>query len=170
MDALILFSHGSLLCGSGEALEAHAERLRQRGDFSRVEVGYLNYTEPSFAEAVARVAAAGATRVTVAPYFLVTGYFVTTSLPREIEKAQAAHPQLTFTVAEALGQDEALANALLESAAGARGPEAWRDGLKRAALRCRPDPRCPLYGTENCPKVPVAPAREEDEGVVAARA
>ena len=157
MDALILFSHGSLLCGSGEALEAHAGRLRARGDFPLVEIGYLNYTDPPFAEAVDRVAEAGATRVVVAPYFLVTGYFVTTSLPREIAKAQAAHPHLEFVVAGALGRDDALADALLHAASNPQGPERWRDGLARAARHCRPSPECPLYGTPACPKVPVAP-------------
>jgi hypothetical protein len=52
--ALILFSNGSLLCGAGEALEAHAARLRERGDYDLVAVGYLNYSEPLFAETAGR--------------------------------------------------------------------------------------------------------------------
>src|SRR5207253_2121682 len=40
MDALILFSHGSVLCGAGQALDEHAARLRERGDFGIVEIGY----------------------------------------------------------------------------------------------------------------------------------
>lgn len=156
MDALILFSHGSLLCGAGEALESHAERLRARGDYGAVEIGYLNYSAPSFAEAVEKVVAAGASRVIVAPYFLVAGYFVTISLPRELDKARGAHPGVTFLVAEALKQDEALVDALLDAAASARPREAWRDPLRRATASCRPHPDCPLYGTAACPKVPIA--------------
>ena len=62
MDALILFSHGSLLCGAGEALEAHAARLRARGRWPVVEVGYMNYSEPTFAQAIEGAGPAGATR------------------------------------------------------------------------------------------------------------
>lgn len=154
MDALILFSHGSLLCGAGEALEAHAARLRARGGFGQVEIGYLNYSPPRFAEAVARVAAAGARRVVVVPYFLVAGYFITQELPRCLAAARAAHPDLEFVVADAMRHDAALADALLDAARGARGAEAWREPLARAAASCRANPECPLYATPACPRMP----------------
>lgn len=154
VHALILFSHGSLLCGAGEALEAHAARLRERGGYDRVAVGYLNYSEPRFAETADRVIADGATRVTVLPYFLVPGYFVGKALPDALAPVQAKYPHVTFTVAPAIGYDEALAEALLESAQMARGSDTWRDPLARAARACRPSADCPLYGTPQCPKVP----------------
>ncbi|MES2464496.1 MAG: CbiX/SirB N-terminal domain-containing protein [Armatimonadota bacterium] len=155
--ALILFSHGSLLCGSGEALEAHAARLRARGEFDLISIGYLNYSEPRFSEAVAAAVAEGVSEIVVVPYFLVPGFFITKSLPEAVDLAQARFPKVTFAVAPPLGDDERLVNALLDSAQNARGREQWRDPLKRAALACRPDPACPLYGTPACPKVPESP-------------
>lgn len=149
------------MCGAGEALDAHAERLRQRGDFALVAVGYLNYSEPSFLSAVDTVVAAGATRIVVAPYFLVAGYFVTDSLPKQIEKAQAAHPTVAFVVGDALKHDAGLADALLDAALHTARPAAgWRDPLRRAAASCRPAPQCPLYATPACPKVPSPEAAE----------
>jgi sirohydrochlorin cobaltochelatase len=106
LDAIILFSHGSLLCGSGQALSMHADRLRARGLAPIVEIGYLNYCEPLFAETVERCVAAGATRIVVTPYFLVPGYFVKVDLPRCVETARQAFPQVTFVVAEPIGFDE----------------------------------------------------------------
>ena len=161
MNALILFSHGSLLCGAGEALDAHAARLRQTGEWDLVAVGYLNYSAPTFAEAVAECAARGATRILVLPFFLVPGYFVTKSLPECLEEAQAAHPGLAFTVAEAIGFDTGLADALIASAQAPLGPGEWRDDLAAAARGCRARPDCPLYATPNCPRVPApdTPAR-----------
>lgn len=156
MKALILFSHGSLLCGAGEALDEHAQRLRARGGYDLVAIGYLNYSEPSFADAVATVVGAGAHRIIVAPYFLAPGYFVTTSLPKELNKASAAHPGVEFAVADALGSDTSLVDALLDAALSARPAAHWRDPIKRAASSCRPSPTCPLYGTPACPKVPFA--------------
>ena len=158
MTALILFSHGSVLCGAGEALDAHAERLRARGAWDRVEIGYLNYSEPRFADTVAKVAAAGATRVVVVPYFLVAGYFVQVDLPRCLAAARAAHPHIEFTVADALRHDAGLADALLDAALHARPAERWREPLHRAAASCQARPECPLYATPACPRVPASEA------------
>ena len=154
MDALILFSHGSLLCGAGEAVDAHAARLRERGDFGFVEVGFLNYSEPTFAETAARAVAAGATRIVVLPYFLIPGYFVSKSLPEALAPVQAQFPDVNFEVAAALGFDTGIADALLESAQAAKTAEHWREPLRRATLSCRPSPDCPLYHTRVCPKAP----------------
>ena len=161
MDALILFSHGSLLCGAGEALDAHAERLRQPGGWPRVSVGYMNYSEPTFADAVADCAAQGATRIVVLPFFLVPGYFVTQTLPKQLAAVQADYPKLAFVVADALGYDTGLADALLASAQAPLGPDEWRDDLTAAARNCRARSDCPLYATPNCPRVPApnTPAR-----------
>ena len=152
MDATVLFSHGSLLCGAGEALRAHAERLRTQDLTPLVAVGYLNYSDPPFLDAVAECVAAGATRILVTPYFLVPGYFVKVDLPKAVAEARERFPSVEFVVAQAIGFDERLADALIESANAAVGPEGWREDLKRAALFCRPSPTCPLFGTVNCPK------------------
>src|SRR5260221_13291232 len=144
MDAVILFSHGSVLCGAGKALSGHVERLQAAGIAPLVAVGYLNYSEPLFAETVEACAIAGATRILVAPYFLVPGYFVKVDLPKAVEAAQAQYPDLEFVVAPPLGFDELLADALLESAQHAREPAFWRDDLRRASNRCRANPECPL--------------------------
>ena len=161
MDALVLFSHGSLLCGSGEALDAHAARLRAQGLWPIVEVGYMNYSEPTFAEAVASCQSQGATRVIVVPFFLVPGFFVTKTLPEHLERARTDFPGLEFVVADAIGYDERLADALIEAAQRPLGPGEWRDDLSAAARGCRARPDCPLYATPNCPRVPApdTPAR-----------
>ena len=160
-DALILFSHGSLLCGAGEALDAHAARLRETKQWPLVTVGYMNYSEPTFAQAVAECADAGARHILVLPFFLVPGYFVTKTLPEHLSAAQAAYPEITFTVAQALGYDASLADALIASAQEPLGPDQWRDDLTAAARGCRARPDCPLYATPNCPRVPApnTPAR-----------
>jgi len=151
MDAVVLFSHGSLLCGAGLALEAHAARLRARGVAPIVEVGYLNYSEPPFTEAVERCVRQGADRIIVAPYFLVPGKFVRTDLPQAVAAVQAAYPEVAFAVAEAIGFDALLADALIASALDAAAPERWHDDLRRSTDHCRNRPECPLYDTPECP-------------------
>ena len=156
MDAVILFSHGSVLCGSGGALLSHAARFRSRNGHEQiVEVGYLNYSDPPFTTAVERCAAAGAARIFVVPYFLVPGKFVTIDLPAAIGVARRQYPGIQFVVAEAIGYDEMLADAILESAAKALPQSRWREDLKAASSHCLANPMCPLYGTQDCPKHPV---------------
>jgi sirohydrochlorin ferrochelatase len=158
VDAIILFSHGSVLCGAERNVLAVAQRMRESGAAPIVEVGFINYTEPAFADAVARCVQQGATRIVVAPYFLVAGKFVTRELPGEIAQARKKHPSIEFAVAEVVGFHELLADAILSSAEGARPPAAHSETLREASGWCREDPKCPLYGSNVCHvKLRVAP-------------
>lgn len=151
VDAIILFSHGSLLCGAGETLRRLAEQLRESGAAALVEVGYLNYSEPLFEAAFERCVEAGATLITIAPYFLVAGKFVQVDLPPKIAAMQAKYPHVEVRVAQAMRFHTGLADAILSCAERAEPPARWRDILKTAPQFCRIDPQCPLYGGELCP-------------------
>jgi sirohydrochlorin cobaltochelatase len=150
-DALILFSHGSVLCGAGQNLFELARFMQARGDAPIVEVGFLNYSEPPFADAFRRCVERGATQITVVPYFLVAGKFVKDDLPKQIEQAQAEFPQVKVRVADAMRFHPLLADALLACAERAQPPQFWRDTKAQVAQFCRASKRCPLYGTEDCP-------------------
>lgn len=149
---LILFSHGSLLCGSGEALEKHADALQRDSRYDRVLIGYLNYSSPSFLDSVREAAEHGAKRIIIAPYFLNAGYFVTHSLPRALKEAEKLYPQIEFEIAPPLGPNRRLQDAVLLSASQAAAPDEWNKPLMRAQSACRLNPECPLYGTEGCPE------------------
>ena len=151
MIALVLFSHGSLLCGSGEALEAHASRLQKPGGWDRVEIGYLNYSEPLLAQTVEELVAEGVSEVHILPYFLAPGYFVQHALPNALKPLRERFPTLRFTVAPAIGYDTRLADALLAAASEAKESPAWREPLERASASCRNRSDCPLYNTPSCP-------------------
>lgn len=151
MEAILLFSHGSVLCGAGENLFQLAQRMRERGDAPIVEVGYLNYSDPDFDAAVERCVAQGATRIIIAPYFLVAGKFVVVDLPRRIAAAQARYPDVPFVVADAMRAHPRLVDAVLSAATRTQAPSAWRDTAAQAEQFCRDLPQCPRYGTEACP-------------------
>ena len=132
-------------------MEALSVRLRAAGAAPIVEMGFLNYSQPLFAEAFARCVQQGATEITVVPYFLVAGKFVMVDLPREIEAQRALHPQIAVHFADAMRFHEGLADAIVSSASRAREPREWRDILKLAPEWCRVDVACPLFGTPRCP-------------------
>lgn len=154
MDAIILFSHGSVLCGAGETLFALAKRMEARGDAPIVEVGFLNYSEPTFAQSFETCVNRGATRITVAPYFLVAGYFVKVSLPPVTEPMREKYPDITVAVADAMKTHSLLADGILNCASRAFEPSKWRDLWDNAPQFCRPHPKCPLYDTPKCPLHP----------------
>ncbi len=151
LDAVILFSHGSLLCGSGQALEAHADRLRAEALAPIVEIGYLNYSAPLFLDTVERCVTRGATRIVITPYFLASGYFVKVEMGKAIAQAKVAFPDIAFVAGEAIGFDERLADALILSAEAAFPADQWGNDLQRATDHCRDNSECPLYSTPNCP-------------------
>jgi sirohydrochlorin cobaltochelatase len=150
VDAILLFSHGSVLCGAERNLLELAARMRTQGDAAIVEAGFLNYTAPLFAEAVSRCVAQGATRIVIAPYFLIAGKFVTEELPARIEAVRAEHPGVTFAVADVIGFHPLLADAVIHSAEHARPVAEWRAAIVDAGASCRQEPKCPLYKTEVC--------------------
>ena len=152
MQGVILFAHGSLLCGAGQSLLKHAQRLRAMEVAPIVEVGYLNYSEPPFVQAVERCREQGATHITVTPYFLAPGKFVTVDLPKAVEEAQRLFPALSFTIAPAIGFDERLADALITAAEEARTAEFWGAAEAEATAFCRASAECPLFATPACPK------------------
>ena len=150
----MLFSHGSVLCGAGQALENYADLLRARGLAKQVGIGYLNYTQPLFADTVERCVQNGARSILVVPFFLVPGYFVKVDLPRAVSAVQEVHPELNISVAEPIGFDVSLADALIVAASQAVSPNEWRETRRLRPERCRAVPQCPLFGTPDCPKQP----------------
>lgn len=156
MKAIILFSHGSLLCGAGENLKALAREMQNRGQADLVEVGFLNYVSPTFEEAFTRCVEEGATEIVIAPYFLVAGKFVRVDLPPKIEAMRAQFPDIPVFVAQAMRFHESLADAILSCAGRAQKPAQWRDILNTAPQWCRDSEECPLHGTEKCPATATA--------------
>jgi precorrin-8X/cobalt-precorrin-8 methylmutase len=103
-----------LLKASGVAMLTIADQLRRLGVAPVVEAGFLNFSQPTFAEAVASAVQQGASRIIVLPYFLVPGYYVANELPALVRMVAADYPHLSFTVAEGLGAHPALVKLALK--------------------------------------------------------
>jgi sirohydrochlorin cobaltochelatase len=112
----VLVGHGSLRAGAGAAMIRLAERAQAAGVAPIVAAGFLNYSRPTFAEALARCIAGGASEVIIQPYFLVPGKFVRDDLARLAEMGRLAHPRLSIQVAQPFGDHPALARLLLKRA------------------------------------------------------
>ncbi|MEO2241827.1 MAG: sirohydrochlorin nickelochelatase [Euryarchaeota archaeon] len=82
MVAVVLVGHGSRLPYNREVLEKLAEYVEEMGDFEAVEVGFMEFSEPSIPEAVKRAAESGADRIVVVPVFLAHGVHTKRDIPR----------------------------------------------------------------------------------------
>lgn len=107
--AAVLLGHGSLAAESGVAMFRHAELLRARGLAPQVAAGFLNLSEPTIDESVARCVAAGARRIALVPYFLVAGKYVREDVPRVVRRLREAHPQVEIDATRHLGDHPLLA-------------------------------------------------------------
>ena len=102
----------------------HAAELQRRGTAPIAEAGFLNFSRPSFAEALARCVERGAVEVTIQPYFLIPGHYVRSTLPALVDDGRAAHPAVTLQVAEPFGDHPALADLVVRRLRRAEGAPA----------------------------------------------
>lgn len=107
-SAAIVIGHGSLLQDSGRAMQQVAEQLQQQQVAPLVKAAFLNYSRPTLAEVVADCYSQGATDITVVPYFLIAGAYVTQDLPTTLHSVASQYPAVRFQVADALGFHPAL--------------------------------------------------------------
>ena len=108
MKAAILVGHGSLRKASGAAMIRLAALLRKEGTFPVATAGFLNFSKPTFMDAVARCARKGATEIFVQPYFLISGFYVKTGVPKLIAEARSVYPEVAFQLAGAFDDHPAL--------------------------------------------------------------
>ena len=80
----------------------------------------MELAAPTLAEALERCVSAGADEVVVVPYVLTPGRHTTGDIPRLVEEARAAHPNVAVRLAEPLGFDERLVELVAARAQAAR--------------------------------------------------
>jgi sirohydrochlorin cobaltochelatase len=121
MQAIVLFAHGARDVRWAEPFEAVAARLRAGAPAATVRLAFLELMTPSLADAVATLAAEGATRIDVVPLFLGTGGHLRQDLPRLLDPVRAAHPALALHLHPAIGEQPAVIEAMARAAASLAG-------------------------------------------------
>jgi len=111
--AFILFAHGSSIASANDAVRSVARSLAD------TEAAFLEQGRPSLEEAVAALAAQGATRIAVIPYFLTLGLHMQRDLPRLAQEAARQNGGVEIQVTSPLDGHPALLEALLDRASEA---------------------------------------------------
>lgn len=117
VDALVLVGHGSVKSASGASMIRIAARLREQQRVPYAEAGFLNYSRPTLAEALAKTVDQGARRIVIQPYFLIAGQYVLEALPRKLDQIRAEQmwpPDVQVTVADAFAAHPAMVRLALK--------------------------------------------------------
>jgi sirohydrochlorin ferrochelatase len=110
MRSILLIDHGSVRAEANHMLSCVANLLQTMvGDAVLVRYAHMELAEPSIAAGFSECVAAGATEVIAFPYMLSPGKHVTRDIPRLVQEAAAAFPQVTYRVTNAFGVNEKLA-------------------------------------------------------------
>lgn len=119
MTGLVIFAHGSSVKSANEGVQQVTARMAVEGAYELVETAFLELAQPDLREAVARLAARGADRIVVIPYFLTLGIHLKRDLPRIVEELSGIHKGVRIDVTEPLHGHPSLVGILLQRAEAA---------------------------------------------------
>jgi sirohydrochlorin cobaltochelatase len=109
---LLLFAHGARDPQWARPFEAVAARCRAQHGEARVALAFLDFMAPNLVAAGNTLVTAGCTAVDVVPLFLGAGGHVRKDLPVLLAQLQEAHPDVRFTLRPAVGEAQALVDAM----------------------------------------------------------
>ncbi|WP_211465219.1 sirohydrochlorin chelatase [Collimonas silvisoli] len=111
-QALILFAHGARDPSWAAPFESLQQLIQRQRPQLLVKLAFLELMQPDLPQLLQQLAAAGVSEVSVVPVFLGQGGHVRRDLPGLIAQAQQQHPQLAITVAQAVGEQPDVLNAI----------------------------------------------------------
>jgi sirohydrochlorin ferrochelatase len=116
----VIFAHGSSVESANDAVRAVAAQAARAGNLDPCEAAFLEGGRPGLSDAVAAVAARGASEVVVIPYFLTLGLHLQRDLPALVRALEAKVPGVAIRVTAPLDGHPALSAILAERAHEAR--------------------------------------------------
>lgn len=113
-DAVVLFGHGARDPRWARPFERIRDRMRAALPQRTVELAFLEFMTPDLPTIIDRLASQGVQRVLLMPLFLGAGGHVLHDLPELLDAARARHPGLTIDALRALGEHDAVLDAIAD--------------------------------------------------------
>lgn len=117
--AIVLFGHGARDVRWREPFDRLASLWKAQHADTLVELAFLELMQPSLEEAIASLAAAGAVEVVVVPVFFGQGGHLRNDFPVLLSACQEKFPSVVLSATPAVGEDEAVLQAIVEFSARA---------------------------------------------------
>jgi sirohydrochlorin cobaltochelatase len=115
--AVVLFAHGSRDPLWHKPMEAVAAHLAMAEPEIHVRCAYLELSQPDLATACLELVEANTSCIAVIPMFLGVGRHAREDLPLLVAQLKGQHPQVTFDLKPAVGEDIRLIQLLARIAA-----------------------------------------------------
>ena len=121
--AIILFAHGARDPEWANPLRRVQAAIRQRAGDVAVELAFLELMAPTLPDCVAALVAGGVSNILVLPMFIAQGGHLKRDVPEIIDRLRSTHPEVRFSLAGAIGENEIVVQAMAEAALQAAGSE-----------------------------------------------
>lgn len=119
MKALILFGHGARDIRWREPFDRLAALWKAQHSDILVEVAFLELMQPSLEEAISAQVTAGASEIVVVPVFFGQGGHLRNDFPVLLSACQEKFPEVRISATPAVGEDEAVLQAIVDFGARA---------------------------------------------------
>ena len=119
MKALILFGHGARDTRWREPFDRLATLWKAQQPNIRVELAFLELMQPSLEEVIAELASDRAREVVVVPVFFGQGGHLRNDFPLLLNACREKFPQIVLSATPAVGEDNAVLQAIIEFSARA---------------------------------------------------
>lgn len=119
MKGIILFGHGARDARWREPFDRLASLWRARHPNVLVELAFLELMQPSLEEAISSHVSAGATELVVVPVFFGQGGHLRKDFPVLLSACREKFPAVTLSATQAVGEDEAVLQAIIDFGARA---------------------------------------------------
>ena len=121
--AIILFAHGARDPEWANPLRRVQTAIRQRAGSVPVELAFLEFMTPTLPECVAALVAGGAPNILVLPMFIAQGGHLKRDVPEMLTLLRSTYPEVRFSLAGAIGENEIVVQAMAEAALKSAGSE-----------------------------------------------
>lgn len=122
---ILIVSHGSQREEANRGFEAMVARVASRLEGAMLLPAFFSLARPAIPEQIGRLAALGARRVLLMPYFLYTGQHVLVDIPAVMDQCRSRFPSLTIELLATLENDPALEDLLVERLLPFTETEPW---------------------------------------------
>lgn len=109
---IVLFAHGSRDAAWSRPFERIASSLSKKLPDAVVKLAYLELMEPSLDEVFADLSSRKIKTIRVVPIFLGQGSHLRQDLPKIVDAARLAHPQLEISLDKPIGEQSAVIEAI----------------------------------------------------------
>ena len=117
--AIVLFGHGARDVRWREPFDRLASLWKAQHADTLVELAFLELMQPSLEEAIKSLVAAGVVEVVVVPVFFGQGGHLRNDFPVLLSACQEKFPRVALSATPAVGEDEAVLQAIIEFGARA---------------------------------------------------